>query len=115
MRKLTTSLTHSRHMRPPSTRRTIHLLFGVCLVLLSAPLVYELASLCHANWQSMYGRIGYVETPILDSLRGMTRTVSRMLQQRTNRVFLDLPWRPSLIISLGFAWALFMSVPLRRA
>lgn len=96
-------------------RWLIHSLFALALGLLLAPLAYEVASVCIANWQGMYGRIGHIETPMLDALHAAVIDSARLLRRHANGYFLDLPWRPSAIITLGFAWALFMAAPLRRA
>ncbi len=99
------------HRRP---RRVIHALFALTLLLLVMPVAYEIVILCLSNWQAMYGRIGHVETPILDRLLGAWNSSRWMIRSRLHGAFHNLPWRPSLIIGLGFAWALFMTFPLRR-
>jgi len=98
-----------------STRRVIHGLFLLCLGLLIAPLAYEIVGLCAANWQAMYGGVEHVETPILDTLDATYADAARVVRTRANRVIRSLPWQPTVVITLGLAWALFMSVPLRRS
>lgn len=116
MRKLSTSPLDLDHRSGRPTRRTIHMLFALCIALLIAPVAFEVATLCTTNWKAMSGRIDHVDTPILDTLTSTWKSSVGAIRQRVNGSFrLSMPWRPSLIIAMGFGWALFMSVPLRRS
>lgn len=114
MRKLDTLTLDQAPTQPSRVRRVINLLFALCLGLLMAPLLSEGASLIVANWQSLYGRMGHVETPLLDAIRSLLTGTTTTVRMHANGLFRNLPWRPSLVITVGLAWALFMSVPLRQ-
>lgn len=116
MRKLVTSPPDLDHFSGRPTRRAIHLLFALCIGLLMTPLAYEVGAVCATNWKAMSGRIDHVETPILDTLSSAWRGTVGTFRHKLNGSYrLSMPWRPSMIIALGFGWAVFMSVPLRRS
>jgi hypothetical protein len=116
VRKLTTTAVDLDRPQRRSTRRLIHLLFALCLGLLVVPIGYEIGAVSAANWKAMSGRIDHVDTPVLDSVRGAwTDTVGAFRRSLKGAYRQTLPWRPSLVIALGFAWALFMGFPLRRS
>lgn len=112
MRKLRTE----PHVEAHDSRRGTNvraLVIGTLGIVL-CPIAYEAALLCTANWQSMWGQAQYVETPIISTLGDLWQALGRSMRERSTSMFENLPWKPSLVITFGILWAIFMSVPLRR-
>ena len=84
------------------------------LVLICSPVLYEAALLCWANWHAMWGQVQSVETPVLDSFGTVLAAVARPVQMSVKGAFLNMPWKPTLVIGLGISWALVGIKLLRR-
>lgn len=116
MRKFATSTIEFDRFQGRPNRRLIHVLFALSIALILAPIAAEVGAVCAANWKSMSGRIDHVPTPYLDALRVAWHDTVGMFRMGLKGAYRrSMPWRPPVIIALGFGWALFMSVPLRRS
>jgi hypothetical protein len=95
-------------------RVTLRSVLVVLLGLSLLPLLFESAQVCAANWQAMYGRVAMPETPILDTAGSLLRSILRLSRGQIRSAFENLPWKPSLVITVGVLLAAFMTVPLRQ-
>lgn len=91
--------------------RTWVVILGIVLLL---PILYEVALSSVANWRSIWGPTQHVETPVLLFLGHVWHDLVRSTGTRSAAIFARVPWQPSLVITVGILWAIFMSVPLRR-
>lgn len=89
-------------------------LVAVVLGLAFSPIVFEASSLCAAQWRSMNGPIVTVQTPVLDTFAWLFGSIWAIASQTVGKAFHNIPWRPSLVIPLTFAWAGAASLLLRR-
>jgi hypothetical protein len=87
---------------------------AVAIGITIAPLIYESAAVCVARWKSVLGQVTTADTPVLNAIGAGIQTASRTVQGSTSSLFRTMPWKPSLVIPLTFAWAILAAVLLRR-
>lgn len=76
----------------------------VAIGVLLTPLIYDGTMVLLARWQSLFGPTPAVETPFLDALAAFVADTYRSFDQGTTRTFRNVPWSPSAVLGLGFAW-----------
>ncbi len=99
---------------PTPRKRWGRVLLTLLLTLALAPVAYESASRCIANWQSMLGPDVYVRTPVLDTIHAVLSRCVAVFHHKLSDSLQSSPWEPSVVIFCGIALAVLASASLRR-
>jgi hypothetical protein len=97
----------------PPRRRWSPALILLMVALVLSPVLYELGVVCAARWQSLFGPLHYVETPVLDALGAAVLEARLDVESRVRPVFGRLPWKSSTAITLFGAWTALVALLLR--
>jgi hypothetical protein len=109
MRKQSIGLDDEPIARP--VRRAPRVVLAIVMATAAAPILYESALLCVANWQSALGRSSGVRTPVLDWTRDLLDRVTAEALGLVVPWFHHVPWQPShvlLVASVAMTCSMLM-------
>ena len=95
-------ITLAPDLRPDRHRSKVLPLASIFILApLIAPMVMEVAALCHAQWCAALGASADVRTPILDSIQERIESVRDDLWSVLSARFQRVPWNPKVVLPLA--------------